>query len=58
LKQPATKEKLGGRGIGREVMGRDGTFKLRELSTPYKVNLACQNEGLRVENSCSWENTP
>ena len=51
----ATKEKLGVKGLGREVIGRDGSFELREPPALYKGILDHGNEGLRLENPYYWE---
>lgn len=50
----ATKEKLGARALGREMIGRDGSFELREPSIPYKANLQPENEVLRLQNEYFW----
>jgi len=50
-----TKEKLGIRAIGREVMGENGSYELREPETPYDANFEIENGGLRQENTFYWE---
>lgn len=50
----AMKQKLGGRAKGREVIGGDGSFELREPPAAYRGILGCKNEGLRLENTYFW----
>jgi hypothetical protein len=50
-----TKEKLGIKAIGREVIGADGFYELREPETPYDTNFGFKNVGLRQENTFYWE---
>jgi len=50
-----TQEKLGIRGIGREVMGANGCFELREPDTPYEALFRPQNADLRQENTYYWD---
>jgi hypothetical protein len=47
----ATKDKLGVKGKGREVIGADGSYELRESPVPYRGILGHENEGLRLENT-------
>ena len=47
----ATKEKLGVKGKGREVIGADGSHELRESPAPYRGILRHVNECLRLENT-------
>jgi hypothetical protein len=49
-----TKAELGIKAIGREVMGTDGVYELREGDVSYNPNFAGENSGLRVENSYFW----
>jgi hypothetical protein len=49
-----TQEKLGIRGIGREVVGTNECFELREPETPYEALLGPQNGDLRQENTYYW----
>jgi putative transposase len=49
-----TKAKLGIKAIGREVMGADGVYELRERDVPYNPDFAGENSGLRPENSYFW----
>jgi putative transposase len=53
----AAKEKLGIRVQGREVLGSDGSYVLRETSAPYKAVLGQENDGLRRQNGYLWEDT-
>lgn len=52
----ATKEKLGMKGKGREVIGADGSYELRESPAPYKTILEHENGGLRLQNVYYWNN--
>jgi putative transposase len=49
-----TKEKLGVKGKGREVIGGDGSYELRESPVPYKAILGHGNGGLRLQNEYFW----
>ena len=49
-----TKAELGIKAIGREVMGTDGVYELREGDVSYNPNFAGENSGLRIENSYFW----
>jgi REP element-mobilizing transposase RayT len=49
------KEKLGGKGIGREVIGRNGSYELREPPAPYKGILDQKNGGLSLNNRYFWD---
>jgi REP element-mobilizing transposase RayT len=51
----ATKDKLGVKGKGREVIGADGSYELRESPAPYRGILGYENEGLRLENTYFWD---
>jgi putative transposase len=51
----ATKEKLGLRAKGREVVGRDGSYELRESPAAYKVILGHENAVLRLQNEYCWD---
>jgi putative transposase len=46
-----TKEKLGIRAKGREVVGGDGSYVLRESPAPYNSILGHENVDLRHENA-------
>ncbi len=50
----ATKDKLGVKGIGLEVIGGDGSYELREPPAPYRGILGNENEPLRLENTYFW----
>ena len=50
-----TKEKLGMKAHGREVVGGDGTYQLREASEPYGNIFAPKNDNLRLENKYFWD---
>jgi hypothetical protein len=57
----ATKEKLGVKVKGREVIGWDGSYELREAPPSYKGILGHENKGLRLENTYSrvaWSDPP
>jgi hypothetical protein len=49
-----TKERLGMKAHGREVIGGDGTYQLREATEPYGHIFDHQNDDLRVENRYFW----
>jgi len=49
-----TKEELGPKAIGREVMGADGVYELREGDVSYRANFSGKNTGLRPENTYFW----
>lgn len=51
----ATKEKLGVKGKGREVLGGPGSYELRESPAPYKAILGYENDSLRPQNTYSWD---
>ena len=51
----ATKEKLGVKGKGREVLGGAGSYELRESPAPYKAILVHENDSLRPQNTYSWD---
>ncbi len=55
--RPAPKEKLGYRAEGREVIGVNGSYELRESLTPYKGILGDENVVLRPENEYFWEDS-
>jgi len=50
-----TKEKLGIRAMGREVIGADEFYELREPETSYKADFGLENAGLRQQNSYFWD---
>jgi len=45
----ATKERLGVKAKGREEIGGEGVYELRESAGPYRGILGRENGGLRVE---------
>jgi putative transposase len=49
------KEKLGFRAKGREVVGRNGSFELRESSAAYRSILGPENAAIRPQNQYHWE---
>jgi hypothetical protein len=51
----ATKEKLGFKAKGREVVGKDGSFELKEPPTAYGGILRHENDFLRPQNQYFWE---
>lgn len=53
----ATQAKLGIKGHGREVVGADGSYELREVPAAYSVNLRHENAGLRPRNCYFWNDT-
>ena len=50
-----TKDKLGVKGKGREVIGADGSYELRESPAAYRGILGHENEGLSLENTYFWD---
>ena len=52
----ATKETLGDKGEGREVIGGDGSYELRESPAVYEGILGHGNAVLRLQNECFWRN--
>jgi putative transposase len=50
-----TKEKLGIKAKGREVVGEDGSYALRESPAPYNSILGYENDVLRPENAYFWD---
>jgi len=50
-----TREKLGSKGKGREVVGGDGSYVLQESPTPYNSILGHENEALSLENAFFWD---
>jgi hypothetical protein len=49
-----TKEKLGIRAVGREVVGANGSYMLQEPETGYEWNFRTENVGLSEENMYYW----
>jgi hypothetical protein len=52
-----TKEKLGIRAKGREVVGEDGTYVLQEPPGSYSAIFGQENTVLRAQNEHFWEDT-
>jgi hypothetical protein len=50
-----TKEKLGRKAKGREVVGEDGSYVLQEPTAPYSRILGHENEPLSLKNSYFWD---
>ena len=50
-----TKEKLGIRAVGREVIGANGSYELREPGAGYESNFSTENVGLSEENTFYWD---
>ena len=50
-----TKEKLGIKAKGREVVGEEGSYVLREPAAPYDGILGHENDALRPENAHFWD---
>jgi putative transposase len=53
----STKERLGVKVKGREVIGDDGSYALRESPAAYEGILRHENEGLSLENTHFWNET-
>ena len=51
----ATKEKIGFKAKGREVVDGNGSFELREPPAGYRGILGHENAVLRPQNQYSWE---
>jgi hypothetical protein len=51
----ATKEKLGFKAQGREIIGESGTYELREPPVPYGGIFGYENAALRPENEYFWK---
>ncbi len=52
---PSPKDKLGAKGMWREVIESDGSYELREAATAYNDDLGLGNKGLRQKNSFIWD---
>jgi hypothetical protein len=50
-----TKEKLGIKAMGREVIGASGSYELREPEIPYEAHFSPENDDLRQENAFFWD---
>jgi hypothetical protein len=53
-----TKERLGIKAVGREVIEEGGVYQLREPAISYKANFDGENAGLRQENAFFWDELP
>ncbi|MEW6665055.1 MAG: hypothetical protein AB1512_07530 [Thermodesulfobacteriota bacterium] len=53
-----TKEKLGFKAKGREVIGVNRGYELRESPAPYEGTSGHENADLRLQNEYSWEDIP
>ena len=49
-----TKAELGIKAIGREVMGADGVYELRERDVSYNAIFPDENSSLRLEKTYFW----
>ena len=52
-----TKEKLGIRAVGREIIGEGASYELRESETPYESVFDLQNGDLSLANTYYWNVT-
>jgi REP element-mobilizing transposase RayT len=50
-----TKERLGIKAVGRQVVGDNGSYELREPEVSYEANFDPENGGLRQENAFYWD---
>jgi len=50
-----TKERLGIKAVGREVVGKEGFYELRESEVSYEANFGRENGDLRQENDFFWD---
>ncbi|MDI7260878.1 MAG: transposase, partial [Thermodesulfobacteriota bacterium] len=50
-----TKERLGIKAVGRQVVGDNGSCELREPEVSYEANFGPENGGLRQENAFYWD---
>jgi len=53
----AAQAKLGIKGRGREVVGSDGSYELRESLSPSMSILGHENDGLRLQNGYFWNDS-
>ena len=49
------KERLAIKVKGREVIGKNGSYELRETRVPYGATLTPKNDLLRLQNTCFWD---
>ena len=52
----ATRERLGIKAKGRQVVGENGSYQLKDPETAYTGNFDMENGDLRFENAYFWEN--
>jgi hypothetical protein len=50
-----TKAALGIKAVGREVIGGDGVYELREPVIPYSLDSTYENGDLRQKNTYFWD---
>lgn len=50
-----TKSALGIKAVGREVIGGDGVYELREPVIPYSLDSTDENGDLRQKNTYFWD---
>ena len=50
-----TKEKLGMKAVGKEVMGKKGFYELPESEVSYEANFSHENGDLKQENTFFWD---
>jgi hypothetical protein len=50
----ATKQLLGSKAKGRQVIGENETYELREAAAPYRAHFDLKNSVLRPENTYFW----
>jgi len=51
----ATKQQLGIKAKGRQVIGENGTYELRESAAPYRAHFDPKNGVLRLKNTYFWD---
>jgi hypothetical protein len=51
----AHRQSWGSGGNGREVVGADGSYELREVPAAYPVNFGYESAGLRLQNGYVWD---
>jgi hypothetical protein len=50
-----TKDRLGVRAMGRQVIGGDGIYELRDSGSPYEPDYGQENIDLSPKNAYSWD---
>jgi len=50
-----TKERLGVKAMGRQVVGGDGNYELRDSGSSYKPDFGHENVGLSPKNTYFWD---